>query len=107
MAMVDDDDTELDEPQLGEVPAGLQSDLYSKRLETLSRDEEFGEGVLSFRDEAGSEQEIPLDEVAGTEHDAGSNRTKILLRNGAIVVATGAVIAGALAAIRYRRKHKG
>jgi hypothetical protein len=106
MAMVDDEDVDFD-PQLGEVPAGLEADLYSKHLDKLSKDDEFGEAVLSFRDAEGDEQEIPLDEVAGTEHDAGSNRTKILLRNGAIVVATGAVIAGALAAVRYRRKHKG
>ena len=110
MAMVDDDDTiaeDLDDPQLGEVPAGLGADLYTKRLSDLSKDEEFGEAVLSFRDDDGDEQEISLDDVAGTEHDEGSNKTKIRLRNGVIVVATGAVVAAAIATVRYRRKHKG
>lgn len=94
------------EPALGEVPDGLGADLYAQRLERLSKEEAFGEGVLSFSDAEGVEQDIRLDDVAGTEHDHGSNRTKILLRSGAAVVVTGAVIAGAVAALRYRRKHK-
>ena len=68
--------------------------------------EKFGEAVLSFRDADGREQEIAIDDVEGTEPEEGSSRTKIVLRNGAIVVVTGAVIAGAIAAIRYRRKHR-
>jgi len=107
---LDDADLELSdgdfEPALGEVPAGLGADLYAQRLERLSREEAFGEGVLSFSDADGVEQEIHLDDVAGTEHDHSSNRTKIVLRSGAAVVVTGAVIAGAVAALRYRRKHK-
>jgi len=51
--------------------------------------------------------EIALDDVESTEDaDDGSNRTKILLRNGAILLASGAVIAGAIAAVRYRRGHR-
>jgi hypothetical protein len=101
-----DDDRDFDDAHLGEVPAGVGADLYAKRLESLSRQEAFGEGILSIPDADGTEQEIPLDEVEGTEHDHETNRTKIRLRNGAIVVVSGAVIAGAVAAIRYRRKHK-
>jgi hypothetical protein len=51
-----------------------------------------------FPDEAGGHRDIALDDVKVTEDDDGSNRTKILLRNGAIVLASGAVIAGAIAA---------
>jgi hypothetical protein len=36
--------------------------------------------------------------VKATEDDDGSNRTKILLRIGAIVLSSGAVIVGAIAA---------
>jgi len=107
---LDDDgtpDEEFDDAQLGEVPAGVGADLYAERLENLSKEEVFGEAVLSFPDADGVEQEINLDDVAATEHDHSSNRTKIVLRSGAAVVVTGAVIAGAVAAIRYRRKHKG
>jgi len=100
-------DTHNDDDPVGEVPEGLDSQLHARHLENLSRDEAFGEAVLSFRDAEGQEQEIPIGDVAGTEPDTdGRNRTKILLRNGAIVVATGAVIAGAIAAVRYRRRHK-
>jgi hypothetical protein len=50
---------------------------------------------------------VALDQVTAVEHsDDGSDRAKIWLRNGAIVVASGAVIAGAIAALRYRRRHK-
>jgi hypothetical protein len=111
MAVVndDDDDDDFDDAQLGEVPQGLGADLYPKHLEHISRQEAFGEGVLSFRDAEGAEREIPLDEVAGTEEtgEGSTKKTKIVLRNGAIVVATGAVIAAAIATVRYRRKHKG
>jgi hypothetical protein len=110
MALVNDDDmpdADLDgEPQLGEVPAGLGADLYAKRLDSLSKDEAFDDGVLSFPDADGVEREILLEDVEATEHDHHSNRTKIILRSGAAVVVSGAVIAGAVAAIRYRRKHK-
>jgi hypothetical protein len=106
MAAVDDTNDHDDAP-VGEVPEGLDSGLYARHLESMSRDEAFGEAVLSFRDSDGHEQEIPIEDVAGTEPDGeGRNRTKILLRNGAIVVVTGAVIAGAIAAARYRRRHK-
>jgi hypothetical protein len=105
MAAVDDTHDDDDAP-VGEVPVGLDSELYARHLENMSRDEAFGEAVLSFRDEAGQEQEFSIEDVAGTEPE-GRNRTKITLRNGAIVVVTGAVIAGAIAAVRYRRRHKG
>jgi len=100
----DDDPGEV---LLGEAPEGLGTDLYSKHLENLTREPAFGEAVLSFPDESGGHHEVALGDVEGTE-DAGdgSNRTKIILRNGAIVVASGAVIAGAIAAVRYRRRHR-
>ena len=96
-----------DEPALGEVPEGLGADLYSKHLEDLKREPAFGEAVLSFPDQAGGHHEVALHDVESTE-DAGdgSDRTKILLRGGVIVLASGAVIAGAIAAVRYRRKHR-
>jgi hypothetical protein len=95
-----------DDAPVGEVPEGVGGDLYSKHLDDLRRDRAFGEAVLSFRDADGREREVPIDEIEGTEAEAGSSRTKILLRNGAIVIATGAVIAGAIAAVRYRRRHR-
>jgi len=102
-----DPDRDSEEQVLGEVPEGLGADLYSKHLEDLKREPAFGEAVLSFPDEAGGHQEIAIGDVEGTAGvDDGSNHTKILLRNGAIVVASGAVIAGAIAAVRYRRRHR-
>jgi len=100
-------DRDSDEPLLGEVPEGLGADLYSKHLQDLKREPAFGEAVLSFPDEVGGHHEVALHDVETTEGtDDGSNRTKILLRNGVIVVASGAVIAGAIAAVRYRRRHR-
>jgi hypothetical protein len=101
------DDEDPHETHLGEVPEGVGADLYPKHLEGLSRDAAFEEGVLSFPDGKGGHHEVPLDQVAGTEKpDAGSDRGKILLRNGVIIVASGAAIAAAIAAVRYRRRHK-
>lgn len=104
MAIVDDEDPH--EAYLGEVPDGIGAELYPDHLERLRGDEDFGEAVLSFPDAEGHDQEISIDDVESTERDAGSDRTKIRMRNGVIVVATGAVIATAIAAVRYRRKHK-
>jgi hypothetical protein len=103
--MADDD---LDPDPVGEVPEGLGGGLYAERLGHLSRDPAFQDAVLQFPDHAGAPQEVALDQVTAVEHsDDGSDRTKILLRGGVIVVASGAVIAGAIAAIRYRRRHRG
>ena len=49
---------------------------------------------------------VAHDVDSAMEDGPGSSRTKIVLRNGAIVIATGAVVAGAIAAVRYRRRHK-
>ena len=110
MAMPRDDDLDEQadphETQWGEVPEGLGADLYTRRLEQLRDEDAFGDAVLSFRDVDGHEREVAIEDVESTEAE-GSSRTKIVLRNGAIVVATGAVIAGAIAAVRYRRRHKG
>lgn len=100
-------DDENDDAPLGEVPEGVGDDLYPAHLESLSRDPAFGDAVLSFRDTSGTDRQIPIDEVESIERpDEGSTGAKIWLRNGAIVLATGAVIAGAIATVRYRRKHK-
>ena len=101
------DDTDADDAPVGEVPEGLGSDLYPAHLQSLSRDPAFEDAVLSFRDSSGTDQRIPLGEVESIEvPEEGGHRAKIWLRNGAIVLATGAVIAGAIATVRYRRRHK-
>jgi hypothetical protein len=100
-------DDDHDEAPIGDVPEGVGADLYPKHLEYLSRHEAFHEGVLSFPDAAGDRQDIEIAQVTGTEDsDEGSSRTKIVLRSGAVVVASGAVIALAIAAVRYRRRRK-
>jgi hypothetical protein len=100
-------DDELDPDPVGEVPEGVGGELYADRLGDLSRDPAFQDAVLQFPDDAGARHEVALDQVTAVEHSGdGTDRTKIWLRNGAIVVASGAVIAGAIAALRYRRRHK-
>jgi hypothetical protein len=103
-----DEHDEPDVASLGEVPEGLGADLYPKHLEYLSRHEAFGDAVLSIPDGAGGRQSVELDQVTdASAPDAGSDRGRIRLRNGVILLASGAVIAGAIAAVRYRRRHKG
>ncbi len=98
---------EPDDAQLGDVPDGVGADLYPTHLEYLSRHEAFQDAVLSLPDSAGDKQDVALPEVTAAERPSeGSSRAKIRLRNGAIVLASGAVIAAAIAAVRYRRKHK-
>jgi hypothetical protein len=99
---------EADDPPLGEVPDGIVgADLYPKHLEYLSRHDAFQDGVISFPDSEGDDHDVALDQVSDAEDDEGdTSRTKIRLRNGAIVVVSSAVVAGAIAALRYRQKHK-
>jgi hypothetical protein len=105
VAHVPDDDH--DDAQSGEVPEGVGADLYATHLEQLSRHEAFQDAVLSFPDAAGGRQDVPLDEVTEIEEPSdGRSRGRIRLRNGVIVLASGAVIAAAIAALRYRRARK-
>jgi hypothetical protein len=100
-------DDDLDDAHVGDVPEGVGADLYPQHLEYLSRHEAFQEAVLSFPDDAGARQDVALHDVAdAVQPDEGRSRAKIRLRNGAVVVASGAVIAVALAAVRYRRRHR-
>lgn len=100
-------DEDPDNVQSGDVPEGVGAELYPTHLEHLSRHEAYQDAVLSFPDASGKNQDIALDQVTETEAPAeGSSRWKIRLRNGAIVLASGAVIAGAIAALRYRRSRK-
>jgi len=106
-------DDDVDDVPLGEVPEGLGPDLYPRHLESLSRDPAFGDGVLSFTDDDGVAREVAFDDVdsarllePGDGGDEGKTRTKIILRSGVVVVATGAVVAGAIAAVRYRRRKR-
>ena len=104
MAARNDDD--VDDP-IGDVPEGVGADLYPKHLEYLSQHEAFQEAVLPFSDDTGGRQDVAIDDVAGTEESGdGPNLSRILLRSGAVVLASGAVIAAGIAAVRYRRKRK-
>lgn len=106
MAHPDDDDA-ADDGQSGDVPEGVGADLYPTHLEHLRRQEAYQDAVLSFPDAEGRKQDIPLDQVTEIEEPSrGGSRGKITLRNGVIVVASGAVIAAAIAALRYRRARK-
>jgi hypothetical protein len=105
--MEPDSDDDLDEAPLGEVPAWVGAELYPAHLDYLKQHEAFQEAVLSFPDETGGHQDVALDQVTDAETPKeGSDRARIRLRNGAIVLASGAVIAAAIAAVRYRRKRK-
>lgn len=107
MSTTGEDDGDLDETPLGEVPEGIGADLYPKHLEYLSRHEAFSDAVLSLPDADGAKHDVALDQVTDAESPSqGADKNRIRLRNGAIVLASGAVIAIAIATVRYRRKHK-
>ena len=96
-----------DETQTGDIPEGVGAELYPTHLDHLRRHEAYQDAVLSFPDAAGEKQDIALDQVAEIEDPSeGSSRGRIRLRNGVIVLASGAVIAAAIAALRYRRARK-
>jgi hypothetical protein len=96
-----------DDAQLGDVPEGLAADLYPRHLEHLSRQDAYRDAVLRFADAPDGAHDVALDQVTGIEDPSeGSSRWKIRLRNGAIVLASGAAIAAAIAALRYRRRRE-
>ena len=96
-----------EETPVGDIPEGVGAELYPAHLDHLRRHDAYRDAVLSFRDAAGETQDVALGEVAAIEHPSGgSSRGRIRLRNGAIVLASGAVIATAIAALRYRRARK-
>jgi hypothetical protein len=98
---------DADDEQSGDIPEGVGADLYPTHLEHLSRHEAYQDAVLSFPDAAGGRQDVALDQVTAIEEPShGNSRGRIRLRNGAIVLASGAVIAAAIAALRYRRARK-
>jgi hypothetical protein len=105
--MAHPEDNEADDAQAGDVPEGVGADLYPAHLEHLRRQEAYRDAVLSFPDAEGRKQDVPLDQVTEIEEPSrGSSRGRITLRNGVIVVASGAVIAAAIAALRHRRARK-
>jgi hypothetical protein len=107
MSTAGEDDDDPDEAQLGEVPEGLGADLYPRHLEYLSKHEAFQDAVLSLPDADGAKHDVALDQVTDADSPSqGAGKSRIRLRNGAIVLASGAVIAVAIATVRYRRKHK-
>src|SRR5918996_78609 len=108
MAHADDEaDESAEDAQSGDVPEGVDAGLYATHLEHLRQHEAYQDAVLSFPDAEGRKQDVPLGEVETIEEPArGSSRGRIRLRNGAIVLASGAVIAAAIAALRYRRSRK-
>lgn len=96
-----------DEAQTGDIPEGVGAELYPTHLDHLRRHEAYRDAVLSFPDAAGEKQEVALDQVAEIgDPSEGSSRGRIRLRNGAIILASGAVIAAAIAALRHRRTRK-
>ena len=102
-----DADDDADDSQSGDVPEGVGADLYATHLEHLRRHEAYQDAVLSFPDADGRKHDVPLDQVTEIEEPSGgSSQRRITLRNGVIVVASGAVIAAAIAALRYRRARK-
>ena len=92
------EDAEVDEVQ-GEVPDGLGPEVFRERLrQAAEQDPEHGAHV-TLHDEG-----LYLADIESVEADDDGHRSRITLRNGAIIAGvTGAAIVAALATIRFRR----
>ena len=97
----------MDEPQdtdysQGEVPHGVGPEMFRERLrDAAAQDPEHGAHVTL------DDQRLYLADIESVEPDDDGRRTRIRLRNGAIIAGvTGAAIVAALATIRFRRRHR-
>jgi hypothetical protein len=87
----------------GEIPDGVGPEVFRERLRQVAdQDPEHGAHV-TLHDEG-----LYLADIESVEADEDGHRSRITLRNGAIIAGvTGAAIVGALATIRVRRRRTG
>ena len=97
------DETEAEdvaEDVQGEIPDGVGPEVFRERLrQAAQQDPEHGAHV-TLHDEG-----LYLADIESVEADEDGHRSRITLRNGAIIAGvTGAAIVAALATIRFRRR---
>ena len=97
---VNEAEAAADDPP-GEVPHGLSSEVFRERLRQVAAQDADHGAQVKLHDET-----IFLADIESVEEESpGSHRSRVRLRNGAIIAGvTGAAIAAALATIRFRRR---
>lgn len=93
------DETEGEEAQ-GEVPDGVGPEVFREQLRHAARQDPEHGAHVTLHDEG-----VYLADIESVEAEEGGHRSRITLRNGAIIAGvTGAAIVAALATIRFRRR---
>jgi hypothetical protein len=88
------------EPVHGDVPEGLGPEVFRERLrQAAQQDPEHGAHITLDK------ETVFLEDVQSVEAEPEGHKSRVRLRNGAIIGGlTGAAIVAALATIRYRRR---
>ena len=85
----------------GEVPAGVGPEVFRERLRQVARQDPENGAHIKLQGET-----VFVRDIEHVEQEPEGHRSRVRLRNGAIIGGlTGAAIVAALATIRYRRRH--
>ena len=84
----------------GDVPEGLGPEVFRERLrQAAQQDPAHGAHIMI------EEETVFLEDVQAVEAEPEGHKSRVRLRNGAIIGGlTGAAIVAALATVRYRRR---
>jgi hypothetical protein len=95
---VDEHDSEKTQ---GEVPEGIGPEVFREQLrQAAKQDPEHGAHITIEK------ETVFLEDVQSVEAEPEGHKSRVRLRNGAIIGGlTGAAIVAALATVRYRRRH--
>jgi hypothetical protein len=96
----------MDEPDVtgdqGEIPDGVGPEIFREHLRraVAGQGPEHGAHILL------EEETVFLEDIEAVEAEPESPRSRVRLRNGLIITGvTGAAIAAALAAVRFKQRH--
>jgi hypothetical protein len=99
---VDEGDEPSPQVVASEVPPGVGPEVFREHLQQLVTEDEGSGAQITLQ-----ENVVFLEDIEVVEEEPGTNRSRVRLRNGLIIGGiTGAAIIGALATIRYRRRHR-
>jgi hypothetical protein len=94
------DDKEND-PVHGDVPEGLGPEVFREQLRQAAQQDPAHGAHITLEKET-----VFLEDVQSVEAEPEPHKSRVRLRNGAIIGGlTGAAIVAALATVRYRRRH--
>jgi hypothetical protein len=93
-------DDKENEPVHGDVPEGLGPEVFRERLRQAAQQDPAHGAHITLDAET-----VFLEDVQSVEAEPEGHKSRVRLRNGAIIGGlTGAAIVAALATVRYRRR---